>query len=254
MAKSKNGATEPGNSVNPKNEADAKTKTAGQGSATKPKEPAQQVPRNGKSRQGKGGGPKTAAGKVAVSRNAIKHGITSPSPVIPGMETEEAWQAHLDGIIESVAPEGYLERELAELLALHLWQFRRVNRYITAVTAMHVASMEEDFINSAMYLYGVEAVYEQADGKRNDLPDPTQEEMQLRRERRMIPGKIDLDTVMRYQGHLQRLWQGTLHELEALQARRLGQASPLARIDHNASPAYRNTSRPQISDVLPNSA
>ncbi len=204
-----------------------------------------------KSRQGKGGGPKTKAGKAKVSRNAIKHGITSPSPVIPGMETDDGWQAHLDGIVESVAPDGYLERELAGLFAHHLWQLRRVNRYITSVTAMHVASMEEDFINSAMYLYGVEAVKEQAEGKRDDLPEPGEQEIQWLRERRMIPGKMDLDNVMRYQAHLQRLWQGTLHEIEALQARRLGQVSPLARIDYNASPAYRNTSRPQISDVLP---
>ena len=133
-----------------------------------PKPPAQQVPGRPRkqSRRGQGGGPKTKAGKAAVSRNAIKHGITSASPVIPGMESEEGWQAHLDGIVESVAPEGYLERELAGLFAHHLWQLRRVNRYITAVTAMHVASMEEDFINSAMYLYGVEAVKEQAEGGR----------------------------------------------------------------------------------------
>ncbi len=210
--------------------------------------------KNGESQQGKGGGPKTKAGKAKVARNAVKHGITSPSPVIPGMETEEGWEAHRDGIIESVQPEGYLERELAQNLALHLWQHRRVTRYITAVTAMHVASMEEDFITSAMYLYGVEAVEEQAEGKRDDLPEPTEEEIQWRRERRMIPGKINLDTIMRYEGHLQRLWQGTLHELEVIQARRMGQPSPLTRVGYSSPPQFRNTHAPQLSDVLPNSA
>ena len=73
-----------------------------------PKEPAQQLPGRPRkqSRRGQGGGPKTKAGKAIVSRNAVKHGITSASPVIPGMESDEEWQAYRSGIIESLEPEG----------------------------------------------------------------------------------------------------------------------------------------------------
>ena len=118
MAKSKNGATEPRKSEDLK-DSEPKTEAPGQSSARSskdspsrgipnPKPPAQQVPGRPRkqSRRGKGGGPKTAAGKAAVSRNAVKHGITSASPVIPGMESDEEWQAYRSGIIESLEPEG----------------------------------------------------------------------------------------------------------------------------------------------------
>ncbi len=49
-------------------------------------------------------GPKTTAGKLAVSRNAAKHGILSPRPVVAAFETERAWKAHREAIIESLAP------------------------------------------------------------------------------------------------------------------------------------------------------
>jgi hypothetical protein len=43
--------------------------------------------------RGSNGGPKSKAGKAAVTRNPLKHGIMSPHPVIfEGIETEAAWQ------------------------------------------------------------------------------------------------------------------------------------------------------------------
>lgn len=39
-------------------------------------------------------GPKTANGRAAVRHNALKHGITSTCPVIPGMESEAEWHHH----------------------------------------------------------------------------------------------------------------------------------------------------------------
>jgi hypothetical protein len=56
--------------------------------------------------RGDGGGPKTANGKRTVSRNALKHGLTSDSPVIPG-ESHEKWQRHLDGVMHSLQPERF---------------------------------------------------------------------------------------------------------------------------------------------------
>ena len=53
----------------------------------------------------------------AAKQNAVSHGITSTSPVIEG-ESREDWQRHLDGIRESLAPEGDLEDALAVPLPL----------------------------------------------------------------------------------------------------------------------------------------
>lgn len=51
------------------------------------------------------------------------------------------------------------------------------------------------------------------------------------RERRALLPVEHLDKVMRYETHLHRQLVQTLRELEAIQARRLGQAAPLARLD-----------------------
>jgi hypothetical protein len=47
---------------------------------------------------------------------------------------------------------------------------------------------------------------------------------------------------MRYETDLHRIWLQTLHELEALQARRRGQPAPLGRFDFSGPPVtYRRT-------------
>ena len=94
--------------------------------------------KNGKSQQGKGGGPKTKAGKLAVRRNALKHGFMSEASVIPGMENEGDWKLHLAGVVESLEPDGHLETVLAERIASVCWRFNRVIRYEASVTFREV--------------------------------------------------------------------------------------------------------------------
>jgi hypothetical protein len=48
---------------------------------------------------------------------------------------------------------------------------------------------------------------------------------------RFLPDEKTLEKVSRYETHLSRLFHKTLHELEALQVRRLGGSAPLARLD-----------------------
>jgi hypothetical protein len=51
------------------------------------------------------------------------------------------------------------------------------------------------------------------------------------REARAVLEGPELEKVMRYEGHLHRQLLQTLHELEAMQARRAGKPAPLARLD-----------------------
>ncbi len=51
------------------------------------------------------------------------------------------------------------------------------------------------------------------------------------RTQRILPDSATLEKITRYESHLHRQLLNTLHELEALQARRQGGVSPLARID-----------------------
>ena len=54
--------------------------------------------------------------------------------------------------------------------------------------------------------------------------------------RRLIPETDTLAKIMRYEAHLHRQYIQTLHELEAIQLRRQGGQSPLARLDISAPP------------------
>jgi hypothetical protein len=79
-------------------------------------------------------GPRTPEGKAIVSRNAIKHGIFAVVPVLPG-ECPDLWEAHRAGVVESLAPVGLLEVNLAERAALLLWRLQRLARYEAETTA-----------------------------------------------------------------------------------------------------------------------
>ena len=81
-------------------------------------------------------GPQTAEGKAIVSGNAIRHGLLSWKPTIPGLETVEDWDAHLDRTLESLAPVGYAEALLADRAALLMWRLSRVARYEREATAV----------------------------------------------------------------------------------------------------------------------
>ena len=55
------------------------------------------------------GGPNTQEGKEVVRWNATRNGISSPKPMVPGLEKQEDWESHLEGIMENLSPVGHLE-------------------------------------------------------------------------------------------------------------------------------------------------
>ena len=88
------------------------------------------------------GGPKSAAGKTISSRNAIRHGITSISPIAGG-ESEEDWLAFLSGIREVLQPIGALEDEIAQNIAIALWQKRRIVRAASGYIDVRLGIIED---------------------------------------------------------------------------------------------------------------
>ena len=95
-------------------------------------------------RVGPSGGPNTEEGKEIVRWNATRHGISSPAPVVPGLEKTEDWQEHRDGILDNLAPVGRLEVTLAERIALLSWRLHRVTRYETGAIAISQETIEND--------------------------------------------------------------------------------------------------------------
>jgi hypothetical protein len=61
------------------------------------------------------GGSKTAQGQAVVRWNATRRGINSPKPVVPGLETQEDWEEHRNGILEYLSPVGHLDSERGDI-------------------------------------------------------------------------------------------------------------------------------------------
>ena len=72
--------------------------------------------------------PSTRRGRAAA--RAV-HGLRTVAPVIPGVESEDDWLAHLSGVIQSLRPVGQIETLLAERAALNFWRLKRVVKYET---------------------------------------------------------------------------------------------------------------------------
>jgi hypothetical protein len=88
------------------------------------------------------GGPKTPEGKAAASRNAITHGLTSYSGLLPG-EKLEAFSDLRVRVFAELAPDSAIEIELAERIASLLWRLRRVPAFEAALLAWTNACKEE---------------------------------------------------------------------------------------------------------------
>lgn len=145
-------------------------------------------------------GPRTTAGKLACSGNALRHGVLSTVPVLPCEKAEE-WEAHRNATVESLSPATYMEGVLADRIASTLWRLRRVNGY--EVSATHFRTQNPLDMELAASGYG--------DGPLILASDPV------------------LERVQRYETHLERSLYRALHELERLQATRTGSGSaPLA--------------------------
>jgi hypothetical protein len=96
-------------------------------------------------------GPKTPVGKTVSSRNAVKHGILVINPILPGLESQEAWEGHREGIFKSLAPVGYIESLLTVRIAILWWRLCRIVRYEAEVAEAAIAAAEPDLEDRAEY-------------------------------------------------------------------------------------------------------
>ncbi len=173
-------------------------------------------------------GPKPQHGKTSSSRNAWKHGILSFGIVLNEAEDTAAWEAHVAGIFESLKPEGHLESMLTERIAINLWKMRRIDHFQNIATIAYMGRARADV--------QIAEAYRQGTIGKGIFPDVSDDDVLLYKGLRVLPPTDDLDKIMRYEAHLHRQYIQTLHELEAIQIRRLGGTSPLSRLDIIGAP------------------
>jgi hypothetical protein len=111
-------------------------------------------------------GPKTVAGRAAVSQNARTHGIFSREPVVPGVESLEEWEGHREGIISSLAPVGTLEETLAERAARLLWRLARVARF----EMYAIDRWQDEVLDNLKFMFQLEAGTTSPEARTNCSP------------------------------------------------------------------------------------
>lgn len=150
-------------------------------------------------------GPKTVAGKLAVSVNATRHGLLSSRPVaIAGLEDAEAWQRHLSAVHGDLRPVGYLESSLVDLLALNLWRLLRAQH----AEAQIIATVQARAFDLA--------------GRESELDEPETPDVRMRRidawrAKRLLLAPEELEALGRHEAHLHRSALKTLATLKELQ-------------------------------------
>jgi hypothetical protein len=131
--------------------------------------------------------------------------------------------------MDSLQPDGHLETVLAERIASILWRLYRLQRYESEMVEVYIRGIPDDMAMSLQY------------SKALGAPDPSEDELNTRYHdhisRRLVGSDDSIAKITRYESHLHRLFLQTLHELEAIQVRRQGGHSPLARLDISAPPA-----------------
>jgi hypothetical protein len=195
-------------------------------------------------------GPRSTAGKAAIANNHLKHGLAAAAIVLPS-ESADDWGSFHEDVRARFDAEGAVEVALASRVAELLWRLRRVVRaeeQFVSVVQMHRDTLEHDREVTSQ-LRQQAAGNDQATIK-SELPG-----RQLLKEKLgqyaaayiagettsryqetlpvLLPDDPSLDKIMKYEAHLSRLLNHALHELEALQDRRRGNPTHLARLDMN---------------------
>ena len=147
-------------------------------------------------------GPKTAAGKEVVSRNAVRHGLLS-SAIYFGEDEGEDLDILRADFFSHFAPAGPLEALLVDRITANAWRLRKTLEaeacYQAHHTEKYLAGPETSSFMGTVYsnIEALEAIFEQT------------------------------AKLTRYESFLERSLHKSLHELQRLQAARAGVAVPL---------------------------
>jgi len=213
--------------------------------------------------------PRTRTPYPAAPTNAVTHGLTaSAAEILTHNESRQDWQRFHDDVVESLHPEPGAEARLAGRAAELMWRIRRV-AVAEAQFVDHDYAKDErahlrgewmkdnsrrvreqqvagPTIDPTLAAPG-EQIVEPVDGTSDNVgappvrgfhapvfaagaryPDP----LPLR----TIPDAEHTERIIRYEAHLSRQLYLALNQLEAMQNRRAGQASPIARVQVTGLP------------------
>jgi hypothetical protein len=158
-------------------------------------------------------GPRTAAGKKRVSRNAVQHGFFSKWLLVQHPDAKESLDEYEDFYADIRAhyqPADWLEHLWVEKIAVCAWRLRRLIRGESGQIARalaghsHVRQPRPDILTET---------------ESGSLSDP---EMDAMTDHLFLPEKEELDKILRCEAMINRELNHAIAELERLQTRRKG--------------------------------
>jgi len=87
-------------------------------------------------------GPRTKKGKARSSQNAVTHGLSAESILLPGEDAEE-YRRYAEEVRAERRPQGPVEKDLVEQLISYGWRLRRVGCYESYLIRAAIAEREE---------------------------------------------------------------------------------------------------------------
>lgn len=157
------------------------------------------------------GGVKTVEGKAISKFNAIKHGLLSKEVLIKG-ESKQSLEELKQTLYEELRPSTQLEAILVDRIIANTWRLRRV----LEVERNAMEWQKEDKDIDVGFDFGEEK--ESEDHKKKQ---------KLRKKITKMVTHSDIDQILRYETTIERSIYRALHELQRLQAGRLGIKIPL---------------------------
>jgi hypothetical protein len=86
-------------------------------------------------------GPRSEAGKQRSSLNALRHGLTGQTVVLP-TEDHSAYQRHSQAFLDEYRPKGATETQLVQSLLDTSWQLNRASAVETNLFSLGITEME----------------------------------------------------------------------------------------------------------------
>jgi hypothetical protein len=195
-------------------------------------------------------GPRTPEGKSVSRLNALKHGLLSQETLLPG-EDESALTSLRERLRAELCPEGALEDLLVDRITSVLWRLRRLGSIEVGVLSWNLAKIQADRASMKVKTYERDLFRREeetiiTDEEKHEAAKARVREARARQKEatptlglafiRDSQGSDAFSKLARYEAMLERSFYKALHELQRLQAARMGHAiSPPLAVDVDVS-------------------
>lgn len=188
-------------------------------------------------------GPNTVEGKAVVSMNALKHGLLSSQTVLP-WESLSSLEELSQSLRAELQPKGAVEAVLVDRIVALVWRLRRAGKIETAILAIeqHEADLKRAWKETSSYVKRPpspfaskpeevkildQQKYDEARAREAEIYSRRDEEEGAVLGRGFIKQAAHLATLHRYESTIERSLFKALHELQRIQAMRLGVSAAL---------------------------